>query len=232
MGSNTSKDPNAHTDELPQSPIQISSSFHIGRYNVTVAEYVLAMQAGIVSQPPDVPGISWQTQLNHLGHPVVAVTWFDAVKYVQWLTTASGQHWRLPTEAEWEKAARGTDGRIYPWGNDWDGSRANTAQNQLNTTTPVGSFAGAGDASPNGCHDMAGDVRAWCSTIYDESRFPYPYKANDGREDMSDSSSSRVLRGGSWHGFPVDSRVASRFLSISPSFSGNDIGFRLVRADT
>ena len=230
MGSNTARDANARQDETPQASTLISLAYRIGRFNVTVAEYVLAIQAGVVSRPPDVPLVSWQTQLGHLDHPVLAVSWFDAVKYAQWMSSLTGQHWRLPTEAEWERAARGTDGRVYPWGNGWDSRKANTAERGSGGTTPVGAYSAAGDASPSGCHDMAGDVRAWCSTIYDQSRFPYPYKPNDGREDMSDTSSSRALRGGAWHGFAVDSRVACRFLSIGPSFVGNDIGFRLVLA--
>ncbi len=193
MGSDPAKDSQAFSDEQPQESITIASGYQIGQYHVTVAEFDLAVQADAVNQPPDNSGITWQTQLGQLDHPVVSVSWFDVVKYCQWLAQVTGDPWRLPTEAEWEKAARGTDGQIYPWGDQWDNTRANTTDGGPGTTTPVGVYANAGDASPYGCHDMAGNAWQWCSSLY----LPYPYDPSKS-EKNSDTSSVRVLRGGSW----------------------------------
>ncbi len=112
--------------------------------------------------------------------------------YAKWLAERTGQPWRLPSEAEWEKAARGTDGQIYPWGDTFDASRANTDEGKKGGTTPVGSYPSG--ASPFGALDMAGNVWEWTNTVYK----PYPYVATDGRERL-DSTENRVLRGGSWY---------------------------------
>ena len=83
----------------------------------------------------------WATQQTHPDHPVVCVSWNDVVAYARWLAKTTGQRWRLPSEAEWEKAARGTDGRIYPWGDTFDKARCNTNESGIGTTTPVGQLS-------------------------------------------------------------------------------------------
>ncbi len=199
-----------------------TGAYAIGKYPVTVAEYACAVRAGKVAEPPT-NRISWADQLKRLDHPVVNVTWKEAQKYVEWLAEVTGEPWRFPTEAEWEKAARGTDGRIYPWGNQWDPNKANT-DSRVKATTSVGAYAAKGDASPYGCHDMAGNVWEWTSSIYDVSA----YQPDNKRENSSDKTSVRVLRGGSWSNNTRDARAAGRYRYLVDVYLSN-CGFRLVR---
>jgi formylglycine-generating enzyme required for sulfatase activity len=156
----------------------------------------------------------------------VDVSWRDAVAYAAWLAQLTGQPWRLPTEAEWEKAARYDPAtrasRVYPWGDTFDQSRANTSGSGRGTTTPVDSYPGG--ASPCGAQDMAGNVWEWTSSLYKN----YPYNVGDGRE-RADATDNRVLRGGSWLNDPASSRAAYR-LDDDPSLAGADVGFRVVVA--
>jgi iron(II)-dependent oxidoreductase len=148
--------------------------------------------------------------------PLVGVNWYEAVVFARW----SGK--RLPTEAEWEKAARGTDGRRYPWGDSFDPARCNTnlAQNSANTTTPVGKFSPQGD-SPYGAQDMAGNIWEWTSSAVR----PYPYDPGDGREDLS-RVERRVLRGGGYRSnFEDHYRSAHRYV-LDANFIFITVGFR------
>ncbi len=223
MGSDVTRDKDAQVSETPQYLTPIERAYQIGAYPVTVAEYACAVRAKAVREPQKYGNVDWAAQQARLDHPVVRVSWNDAVAYIAWLAKTTGQPWRLPTEAEWEKAARGADGRIYPWGDTWDARRANTSDGGPKTTTPVGAYADKGDASPYECHDMAGDVWEWCSSLYQS----YPYKADDGRENL-DSTKSRVLRGGSWLITPRYARAACRD-GDDPVNLGYYRGFRLAR---
>ncbi len=159
----------------------------------------------------------WQARPNMENHPVVMVTWDGARAYAHWAQK------RLPTEAEWEKAARGTDGRKFPWGSDWDPARCQNGDvgaSGFPTTTLVGHFPTG--ASPYGCLDMAGNVWEWTSTLYK----PYPYRAGDSREDPS-LDGERVLRGAAWNNRLAQGgfRTACRW-GVLPSAGVATAGFR------
>jgi formylglycine-generating enzyme required for sulfatase activity len=231
MGSDETRDSQAYPYETPQYPVEVEG-FAIGQHPVTVAEYACAIHANAVPEPsrgynPFAKRVDWAQQQTHPDHPVIFVSWDDSLAYTRWLAKVTGQLWRLPTEAEWEKAARGTDGRIYPWGNSFDAARCNTRESGFGATTPVGHYS-IGE-SPYHAQDMMGNVRVWTSTQY----MRYPYHHDDGRENLdSTEGEGRVLRGGSW-GIPCrDSRPAFRISGETGGrFGGvtsDEIGFRLA----
>ncbi|MEI6179969.1 MAG: bifunctional serine/threonine-protein kinase/formylglycine-generating enzyme family protein [Chloroflexales bacterium] len=150
---------------------------------------------------------------NGATQPVVCVSWFEAVAYCRWLSTQTGIEFRLPSEAEWEKAARGSNGLIYPWGNTWDASLVNSSESGLNKTMPVGSYPKG--ASPSGALDMAGNVWEWCATQWQK---PYPYQIEDEWQTayLEATADSRVLRGGSSWDSGTFVRGAFRSLSNLP----------------
>jgi formylglycine-generating enzyme required for sulfatase activity len=183
----------------PQQQVNLEA-YCIGKNEVTNAQF----QRFLDESGYEVLASRWDLhfEAGRENYPVVYVSWFDAVAYCKW----AGGH--LPTEAEWEKAARGPHGLPYPWGRQWDKNRCNSlamddpalvkrmaAMDVGRGTTPVGSFPSG--ASPYGVLDLLGNAVEWCSSAYQD----YPYLATDGREG-SDPEALRVLRGGCWYSQP------------------------------
>jgi iron(II)-dependent oxidoreductase len=204
---------NDNGEEKPPHRVYLDG-FHIDKYEVTNGLYRLFMAATSRAAPSYWNDEKW----NGAGQPVVGVSWHDADAYCKW----AGK--RLPTEAEWEKAARGTDGRKYPWGEQWDASRANSDESKLGETVPVGSYLGG--LSPYGAHDMAGNVWEWVADWYDANY----YKQSPERNPQGPGSGRyRVLRGGSWYyDGAVNLRSASRY-RITPVIRYDFVGFRCAR---
>ncbi len=206
--------------ELPQHEVELPE-YRIGKYPVTNLEYQRFVREAKHRSPEGWTGDAYPEGKGD--HPVVGVSWDDARAFCDWLTEKTGwvRSYRLPTEAEWEKAARGTDGRIYPWGNDWSPKKVNSVDGGQGGTTPVGQYSPAGD-SPCGAADMAGNVWEWTQSEFRS----YPYVAADGREGLG-SSSRRVLRGGSFLHGPRYVRCVFRFRRVA-DVRQNVFGFRLA----
>ena len=190
--------------------------FWIDRTPVTNEEYRRFVQATTHQKPKHWEG--GRIPKGKEAHPVVCVSWRDARAYCRWRSGQAGVAIRLPTEAEWEKAARGTHEWLYPWGDEFDQRKCNSAEGGAGDTWPVGRYS-PGD-SPYGLADMAGNVWEWTGSLYK----PYPYDAPDGREDP-EADGRRVVRGGSWNGNQRIVRAAFRY-NIEPSYVYDDVGFR------
>ena len=159
---------------------------------------------------------------NNPAQPVVGVCWYEARAYCVWLSAQTGQAFRLPTEAEWEAAARGRTGRRYAYGDEFDARLCNAFETHVRRTTPVGVFPGG--ETPDGLVDMAGNTWDWTGSL-DQ---PYPYVADDGREDLA-GDARRVVRGGAWDFDQSNARAACRDF-LAPGGRDNSVGFRLARA--
>ena len=169
----------------------------------------------------------WAEQSRTVNRPMMGVSWFEGLAYGRWLTAQihdvipDGYAVRLPTEAEWEKAARAGDERRYPWGNeDWDKERANIDDSQIGHANPVGMYRRG--TTPMGLHEMAGNVWEWTASLYK----PYPYRTEDGRNDP-EAEGDRMLRGGSWIFDYMYARCAFRSRLLPDRFD-NLIGLRVV----
>ena len=182
--------------------IEIAQPFGISRYPVTNAQYHFFIEDGGYtekwqhcwteagwrwrkSQNRARPS-EWGVEFNLPNQPRIGVTWYEAVAYVRWLAKKTDKPYRLPTEAEWERAARHTDGRTYPWGEDWQDGMANTQETSLNRSTVVGIFPQ--DTAVCGVQDMSGNISEWCQTRWrDKNKKVYlkPYRSDDGRETLA-----------------------------------------------
>ena len=242
MGSDPKMDERADENEQPQHKLDLPYDYYLARYPVTVAQYRLFVeQSGYKTTGPE-------SMRGTPNHPVVSVTWYDALEYSKWLNEelkrlsaqrvkevqekdqlpfwkglANGKlHVTLPSEAEWEKAARGGDGRIYPWGNEFDADKANVSDTGINATSAVGCFPSG--SSPYGVLDMSGNVWEWTRSLWKE----YPYLLDNTLEDLGAVRDKlRVYRAGSFFFEWWNVRCAFR-LSLNPDGRGDDIGFRIA----
>jgi len=157
---------------------------------------------------------------NKPAQPVVGISWYEARTYCAWLSAQMGMLFRLPTEVEWEAAARGKEGRRYAYSNDYDSSRCNTFETHIRRTTPIGVFPGG--ETPEGVVDLTGNTWDWTGSLYQ----PYRYDAADGREDPA-ADARRVVRGGAWFVTAIHARAAFRH-RFHPGYRRDDVGARVV----
>jgi formylglycine-generating enzyme required for sulfatase activity len=209
-------------NEAPAHRVHLDA-FYIDRYPVANEEYKRFVDATGHPVPcydvgwVDASAYNWnpETRTPPPGketHPVVLVSWDDARAYAAWVGK------RLPTEAEWERAARSTDGRRWPLGDEFIQGRCNSKESNAGGTVPVGQYSPDCD-SPDGVGDMVGNVWEWTSSLFR----PYPYDADDGRESQ-EASGWRVLRGGSWVNDLDRARCAARLDGDFLFY--NNVGFR------
>ncbi len=214
-----------HTVKLP--------AYALATMAVSNAEYALFIAAGGYDDPQwwlqagwrwrntravNAPGFWAGRAFNAPAQPVVGVCWYEAVAFATWFARHTNTPWRLPTEAEWEAAAR-ADGDDIP-------ANVNTAERGLGRTIGVGE----GVATPRGLWNLHGNVFEWCSTRWGHNwqshDYPYPYDPNDGREDLG-GTHARHMRGGSWFGPRAEAHPAARSRYL-PGSRGSNIGFRLA----
>lgn len=207
MGSDPRRDPHARAEEQPAHIVTLPT-YQIAQYPVTVAEYGVALAAGAAdAQAP----LDWDTQRACITCPVSGLTWHDALSYVRWLCGVTGRRWRLPAEAEWEKAARGPDGRIYPWGDVWEAGRGNAAGVELDVQGTTAVDAHPQGVSPYGVLDMVGNVAEWTGTIFYKSEWlAYSAPLGDCREGTAAQARAAVMHGGCWLWPPEHLRAAQR----------------------
>ncbi len=205
-----------YLNEQPKREIELPA-FYIDKYEVTSGQFLEYLRALGKYSEQDITALIDRLQLKEENLPVRNITWYKADEYCRYVGK------RLPTEAEWEKAARGTDGREYPWGNDWNAELVNKGQGESDVM-PVGSIEKG--VSPYGAYEMAGNVMEWTADWYEA----YP-----GAEYQSPNygMKRKVARGGSWGGvghyvIPHYFRVAYRF-NFSPDQAFNDVGFRCAK---
>ena len=212
--------PSGRADEWPQRSVHVDA-FAIDQVEVTNERYMAFVAATGHRSPPNPYGTGVLVSAKGIEQlPVVQVTWYDAKAYCAWAKK------RLPTEAEWEKAARGTDGRMFPWGNETPSpTRANFDREWVDDKTlyAVGSLSG-GD-SPYGIKDMSGNAREWVQDWYDPD---YYANAPDRNPQGPDKGIVRVIRGGSWHSPQSDITATARGRG-GFALQTHGTGFRCVR---
>lgn len=207
-------------EERPEHRVWVDA-FDMARYQVTNREYALFLEATRRNLPPfwSDPAFSGPDQ------PVAGPSWFEAVAYCEWLSRETNQTYRLPTEAEWERAARGgLESCHYPWGNEPPEQRPDYARRWRNGPEPVGT------SPPNayGIYDICENVHEWCLDWYDPRFYEMSPERNPICEKPSTSPTRRASRGGSWRHHIKIARCAARS-AIPPEFQYADYGFRVIR---
>jgi|GEM_PF-6087830 len=211
IGCNPSMDQNCNPDEMPCHKVYLDA-FSIDRYEVSNEQYAQCVNAGTCRKIPSYSGFDAPDQ------PVVGVRWEDARTYCEYVGK------RLPTEAEWEKAARGVKNFIYPWGFVYDSTRANGANDDgYDKTAPVGSFPEG--VSPFEAMDMAGNVWEWVSDWYSPD---YYQKSPQRNPKGPETGSYKVQKGGAWDGDEISLHVSTRVKNM-PNKAGPSDGFRCAR---
>jgi formylglycine-generating enzyme required for sulfatase activity len=180
------------------------------------------------------PSFWHDERFNNPAQPAVGVCWYEARAYCAWLAAQTGASFRLPTELEWEAAARGQDARRYAWGQAFDALAGNTVETRLKRTSPVGVFV-EGDTA-EGASDLSGNVIEWTGSLWgrdpEKAAYRHPYDGADGREEVGAGPDvQRVLRGGAYYDTRDSARAANRDGS-EPDYRGNDNGFRLAAPPT
>ena len=206
-------------DERPHRRIELSA-FEIDLVPVTFGDFAAFIEAGGYHARGLWTDEGWQARSAHVtgpAQPVCGVSFFEAQAYAAY----TGK--RLPTEAEWEKAARGTDGRLFPWGNEWEEGRCSVRGHPVRAAPAVGSFPSG--ASPYGAQDMAGGVWEWCADWYDAG-----YYASAPEQDPPGPPAGqlKVARGGAWNALPLQNRTANRN-AWRPTARFSNLGFRCAR---
>lgn len=243
--------PDAHLlrRETPQRPVELAAYF-VSRYPVTVAQYATFVES-TGRRPLPAPGTASSTARDEGRLPVSFVPWHDAHAFCRWLTRETGLQFHLPTEAQWEKAARGTDGRTYPWGEEspvvsvardpaaspgefhsayvWGESIPETRTRFCHCAAPEGGPCEVGQhpdgASPWGCMDMAGNVWEWCADWFD----PDYYKIAPAIDPRGpEKGISKVVRGGAYDSPPRDLRCAARYYDRPDRMPFFACGFRIA----
>jgi formylglycine-generating enzyme required for sulfatase activity len=211
MGSDLGQD-----NERPVHRVWVDA-FRLAARQVTNADYRRFLDATEAPHPP-----FWtDPHFHHPEQPVVAVSWFEATQYCEWLSAETHQRYRLPTEAEWERAARGgVDGKLFPWGDAPPESLPDYATRWTNGPEPVARYA----ANPFGVHDIGENVHEWCSDWYQPDYYVNSPQRNPRGPEAGER---RASRGGSWRHHIKVTRCAARS-SIPPQFHYADYGFRLA----
>ncbi|MDJ0594128.1 MAG: formylglycine-generating enzyme family protein [Pleurocapsa sp. MO_226.B13] len=221
-------DPKPFPDEYPLHVVNLQT-FYIATTAVTNLQYAIFVLETGYDRPE-----SWQNRLPSKrihNHPVVDISWFDAIKFCNWLRELTEKPYRLPTEAEWEKAARGVNAQLFPWGNQWEENCANTNEYSGYKSVAVNEFPKA--KSPYDVLNMAGNVYEWTSSLWGSSsgnktEFPYPYTPGDGREALdAPLGILRIIRGGAFSRSKRHARCACRDKLLPTSYRP-DVGFRLA----